>query len=310
MTPEQFEYTQVREYAQQSLWYVWKTFNKKTNEICNDIKSTVFLNMDLEDHNKNKIDLEEIVNNIDIVKGEILKLIKDITEIEFENNEDEKYTPDNGRDVKELLSECKVIDLHWFQAFITDTHLDKRALESIHFLTKNFYQQNLWIRSIQNDPNMLAAKQKSWSDLMNWMTSNKNSLLISYDQMILNVVELRNVQQHWKSEYYTTKANALINEILKDPLTDLEQLPINNYTLFISISNQITGLIRSLQIFYATLKLSSVGGVKLSMKSKQRSENITCCNCHQKKIIPFIPKNASEILCNECLWEEELKLVR
>ena len=94
MTPEEYEYSEVREYAQHSLTYVWKTFDRKTNDIFNLLKSPPFSNMSLEGSDENQIDLNKIISHLEKVKLKIFNMIDDITTLQFENRIDKDHQDD------------------------------------------------------------------------------------------------------------------------------------------------------------------------------------------------------------------------
>jgi hypothetical protein len=309
MTPEEYEYSEVREYAQHSLTYVWKTFDRKTNDIFNLLKSPPFSNMSLEGSDENQIDLNKIISHLEKVKLKIFNMIDDITTLQFENRIDKEFTQDDRNEIFIIIGKAKTIQLKWFQAFFPNSNMNRKKLQSIHNLWRIFYQENLWIRSYQNDPTFRSAKQMHESNLINWMKTNEKNLLFSFEEMILSINTIRNTTEHWEEDFYASHAQELINESLSDPLTDVEETSANSYTTFISISNQITALLSSFQIFCQSIKICQIGGVDQSEKSTKNPWEITCSNCAQIKIIPFKPKT-THILCNECLWEKEDGLIR
>ena len=240
MNSDDWEYSQAREYAREILLYAWKKFEKKTDEIITLLNTPPLSNIQLDGYENTQVDIPKITTKLDRVKANLKIKINDIAQLYFETDETKMFTPDIPKDVKDNVGMGKTIGITWFQAFVTKNGLPQKRLQSLNFLWDYFCNQNLWIRSYSNDPIFRTAKQSSQGKLNMWFKANNLNLLSCFHEAILTINLMRNLYEHWETNFYAQESFKMINKNLSDPLTALPNTPINNYTLFISLGNEIT----------------------------------------------------------------------
>lgn len=313
MSPEELEYSQAREHALQTLVFACRRFENKTSEILKRLNEPLFSNIRLEVEKVHVLDIPKLTEELAHVMNKISQFVNDIAELEFELDEDEKYTPDEQRDIMYYVNKGKTLGIIWFQAFLPETlEIDKMKSMNPHFLWSTFVNENLWIRSYKQDTIFKTAKQSSPKALQDWYFANDSNLLCCFDETILSISRMRNLFDHWEESLNARVAYSVINKNKKisDPLTNLQETPINNYTLFITLGNLITGLLRSLIIFEESVIINKKGGVTQSAKKPKDYHDMTCSNCKQHDQVPFIPRAGRDLLCTKCLEDEKYKLLR
>lgn len=309
MNIDDWEYSQSREYARETLLFAWKRFEKKTDEIISLLNNPPLSNIALQGYQNTHVDILLITAKLNRVKSNLAIKITEISQLYFENDQSKNYTPDVPKDIKDNVGMGKTLGINWFQAFITKSGLPIRRLQDLKFLWNYFCSQNLWIRSAPSDPVFRTAKQSSPASLQMWFRANNLNLLSCFHEAILTINLMRNISQHWEDNFYSQDAFQKINKNLSDPLTDLQNTAINNFTLFISLANEVTGLLRSLEIFHESVQIVSKGGMTQSEKER-KPYPITCSNCAQSDFVPFKPSRNSSVLCSTCFWSEEEQLLR
>ena len=313
MSPEELEYSQAREHALQTLVFACRRFENKTSDIFKRLNEPSFSNIRLEVDRGHVLDIPKLTGELVHVMNDIVQFVNDIAELEFEFDEDEKYTPDDLRDIMYYVNKGKTLGIIWFQAFLPETlEMNKMKSMNPHFLWSTFVNENLWIRSYKQDTIFKTAKQSSSKALQDWYFANDANLLCCFDEAILSISRMRNLFVHWEESLNARVAYSVIskNKKISDPLTDLQETPINNYTLFITLGNLITGLLRSLIIFEESVIINKKGGVTKSAKNSKDYHDIVCSNCKQNDQVPFAPRAGSNILCTKCFEDEKYGLLR
>ena len=313
MNSEEYDYSQAREAARDTVLFAIKILNKKSNLILNQLTSPPLSNTLVYGLNREKIQLEKIKEKIErCLKKLNQKIEYDIQMLDFESSDQNaKYTVEDADKVNALAKKGKGITNKWFQSFLNSSQLSDQRQKSLHFLWRNFVEQNLFIRSYQKDRIFTSLKQRSSGGLKEWYRVNNPNLLSCFDEVIFSVKNIRDTSEHWDDAEYATTAYDTIDpdKVISDPITGLENTPVNYYTLFITLANQITGLLRSLEIFYESIQVVNKGGVNVSGEVG-KLHSIKCSICKQYDEISFKPKSNTSYYCTKCYWEKEEECLR
>jgi hypothetical protein len=308
MNSEEFDYSQAREAAKETVLFAIKTLNKKSNLILNELTSPPLSN-----NLVIGLDFQKI--NLEIVKTKLEQCITKLnTNIEYTikilnfeyRDPNANYSVEDADKINALAKKGKIIGIQWFQSFLNDNQRSDKSQISLHFLWKNFCKQNLFIRSYQKDMTFKNNKMKSEGALKAWFIANESNLLSSFDQAIFSIKNIRDTSEHWEDSEYGRDGYRIINtnKVISDPITELKETPVNYYTLFITLANQITGLLRSLEIFYESIQIVNKGGIEIS-KKVQKLYPITCDICNARDEIHFKHKVGTPKYCTKCFWKNE-----
>ena len=313
MNSEEYEYSQAREAARETVLFAIKTLNKKSDLILNQLTSPPLSNTLVYGLNSEKIDLKKVKTKLEWCLNKLNQKIEyDIQVLDFESNDQNaNYTLEDSDKVNALASKGKVIAIQWFQSFLNNTQLSDKRQKSLNFLCENFVKQNLFIRSYRKDRIFSALKHKSDGALKKWYEVNEPNLLSCFDEAILSIKNIRDTSEHWDDSEYAREAYMTIdpNKIISDPITELKNSPVNYYNLFIALANQIIGLLRSLEIFYESIQVVEQGGVNVSEEVK-KLYTIKCSICNQSDDIPFYPQEGHSHYCSKCYWKKQEEFLR
>jgi CxxC-x17-CxxC domain-containing protein len=313
MNSEEYEYSQAREAARETVLFAIRTLNKKSDFILNQLTIPPLSNTLVYGLNSKKIDVEKIKIKLEWCIKKLKDNIQYNIEILYFESSDQNanYTSEDSDKVNALAKKGKIIAIQWFQSFLNNEQLSNKRQKSLNFLWENFCKQNLFIRSYQQDRIFSALKHRSDGALKAWFEVNDENLLSSFDEAILSIKSIRDTSDHWEDSVYGRDAYHTIdpNKIISDPITELKNSPANYYTLFITLANQITGLLRSLEIFYESIQVVDKGGVETSEEVK-KLHSIKCSNCNQYDDIPFYPKEGASYYCSKCYWKKEEEFLR
>ncbi|MHB8546665.1 MAG: PHD finger domain-containing protein [Nitrosotalea sp.] len=299
------EYGKARDNAKNILLFAWKTFDEKTEKTFNTLTEKPFSDVVPIGENSKEIDTEKIINKLKTVKKEIGEEINKIIEKEFFNEEKEDYFEEDLEWIENRVKNAKKVGVNWFDSFIIKTGIPQKRLEDIMFLWRNFRNQNLWIR-YNKEPNFRSCKEKG--QIIDWLETNDNHLLSCFHEAIFTIVLMRNVSEHLATNHYAKVFLGKLNETVKDPLTDLEKSLFNSYTYFISMTNMITGLLRSLQIFEESIKIASVNGIDESELPRNTEYTMECPKCKKEFWVTFEPDEGRRINCRICKQDFSFKL--
>ena len=313
MNSEEYEYSQAREAAKETVLFAIKTLNKKSNFILNQLTIPPLSNTLVYGLNSKKIDIEKIKTKLEWVIKKLNENIEYTIQIlDFESSDQNaKYTSEDSDKVNALAKKGKIIAIQWFQSFLNNEQLSNKRQKSLNFLWENFCKQNLFIRSYPQDRIFSALKHRSDGALKAWFEVNDENLLSPFDEAILSIKSIRDTSDHWEDSVYGRDAYHTINpnKRISDPITELKNSPVNYYTLFITLANQITGLLRSLEIFYESIQVVNKGGVETS-EEVQKLYSIKCSICNQQDEIPFFPPSNKPVFCSKCYWKKEEEFLR
>jgi len=313
MNSEEYEYSQAREAARETVLFAIKILNKKSDLILNQLTSPPLSNTLVYGLNSEKIDLEKIKTKLEWCLKKLNRNIEyDIQVLDFEfSDQNTNYTLEDSDKVNALARKGKLIAMQWFQSFLNNSQSSDKRQKSLNFLWENFVKQNLFIRSYPKDRIFSEAKQRSDGALKEWFKANDQNLLSSFDEAILSIKNIRDTSEHWEDSEYGRDAYHTIdpNKIISDPITELKNSPINYYNLFITLANQITGLLRSLEIFNESIQVVNKGGVQIS-EERKKLWPIKCTICNQSDEIPFYPIAGNPHYCSKCYWKKEEEFLR
>jgi len=311
MNSDQYDYSQARQAAKETVIFAIKIINKKSNLMLNQLTSPPLSNTLVTGLDFQKINLEIIKTKLEHC---IVKLNRNIgytiEELHFESSDQNaNYTAEDSDKVNALAKRGKIIAIQWFQSFLNNNQRSQRSQISLNFLWENFCKENLFIRSHQRDMTLKNYKARSRGALKGWFEANQNNLLSSFDEAIFSIKNIRDTSDHWEDSEYGRDGYMTIdpNKVIADPMTELKEAPVNYYTLFITLANQITGLLRSLEIFYESIQIVDKGGVQTSASVKLFP--ITCDICNERDDIHFKPKEGAPKHCTLCHWKEQEKFL-
>jgi len=308
MNSEEYEYSHAREAARETVLFAIKTLNKKSNFILNQLTIPPLSNTLVTGLDFQKINLEIIKTKLEQCISKLNNNIEYTIQIlNFESsNQNANYTLEDADKINALTKKGKIIAIQWFQSFLNDNQRTDKSQISLNFLWKNFCKQNLFIRSYQKDMTFRDNKTRSDGALKAWFLVNERNLLSSFDEAIFSIKNIRDTSEHWEDSEYGRDGYHTIDttKVISDPITELKDTPVNYYTLFITLANQITGLLRSLEIFYESIQIVKNGGIEVSEKVK-RLYPITCDICNAKDEIHYKHKAGTPKYCTKCFWKDE-----
>ena len=291
------DYGMARENARQILLYAWRVFDEKTNKISMNLSTKPLSEAVPIGSNSTQIDIQKIIPKLEQAKHGLDKEITKVIEKEFFNKKNDTFNEDDSEWIEKRVNEAKKIGINWFQSFVIKSGIANRLLENIMFLWKNFCTQNLWIR-YNKEPVFRDCKDKG--EITKWMETNNNHLISCYHEAIFSIVKMRNISEHFSTNHYAKEFLKKLDDPIRDPLTDLDDSLFNSYTYFTSMTNMITGMLRSLQIFEESIIISLKDGVEESEYPPKIEYSIECPKCNTIFLMPFDPDEGFRINCNSC----------
>jgi len=291
------DYGMARENAKQILNYACKVFDEKTTEIFDNLSQKPLSEAMPIGENSKQMDTEQVILRLKDAKEQMFEEFDKINQKEFFDEKSNEYVDDDLEWIDNRIKNAKKIGVNWFQSFVIKKGLQKNKYESIKSLWDNFCYQNLWIR-YNNEPNFIQCKDKG--QIAEWYKTNDNHLLSCYHEAVYTIVQMRNIAEHLETNHYAKSFLKKLKEPVKDPITNIDKSLFNTYTYFTSMTNMITGLLRSLQIFEESVKISLTDGVDESELPYNAEYNVECPKCNTVSVIPFEPDVGRKIKCFTC----------
>jgi len=291
------DYGMARENAKQILLYAWKVFDEKTNNSFENLSNHPLSEAVPIGENSKEVSVEEVIIRLTDVKNQLSEEINKIIEKELFDSVEEEYIDEELEWIDNRIKNAKKVGVNWFQSFVIKKGFARNKYENIRVLWDNFCNQNLWIR-YNDEPNFIECKNKG--QISDWYKTNNNHLLSCYHEAVYTIVQMRNIAEHLETNHYAKLFLKKLDEPIKDPITNIDKSLFNIYTYFTSMTNMITGLLRSLQIFEESVKISLTDGVAESELPSNTEYDIECPKCRNVGVIPFEPDVGRKIKCFVC----------
>ena len=291
------DYGMARQNAKEILIYAWNVFDEKTTQIFDNLAQKPLSEAMPIGENSKEIDIDQVILRLKDVKNQMFEEFNKINQNVLFDEKLNEYVDEDLEWIDNRIKNAKKIGVNWFQSFVIKKGLPHYKYESIKFLWDNFCYQNLWIR-YNNEPNFIECKDKG--QIVDWYKTNNSHLLSCYHEAVYTIVQMRNIAEHLETNHYAKSFLKKLNESVKDPITNLDKSLFNSYTYFTSMTNMITGLLRSLQIFVESVKISLTDGIDESELPTNTEYNIECPKCNTVNIMPFEPDVGRKIKCFTC----------
>lgn len=262
-------YKKACENISESLEYYWFLGEEKLASLILELENLGGIKINT---NFGSIDFNKLISDLKDSKEGINQQILRI-QSHFISPSEQKvsYINSDFNLVKSELDEAKTNILLALQGFVAGSgNLPSDPQEAINFLWRNYREVNLKNR-YENEPNYKTAMNSSREEKERWFNRNERHLLSSYDSIFSSIVQMRNLQDHFKKNPFAREQFRILKTSdVEEPILGLPSRLVNTVDLIAGIILEISGIIRLIQIFLDTIKITTNGGIPRSEPSPTR----------------------------------------